>query len=43
MEIELTEIMRQKKHSGILKNASEIRNSISKGSMLKFHCLYMMM
>ena len=28
IEIELTEIMRQKKHSGILKNASEIRNSI---------------
>lgn len=35
IEIELTEIMRQKKHSGILKNASEIRNSIKQRQYTK--------
>lgn len=37
MEVELTEIMRQKKHSGILKNASDIRAKIKSRQYDQIH------
>ena len=43
MEVELTEIMRQKKHSGILKNASDIRAKIKVDNMIKLIYHLMMM